>query len=276
MFRFLFFIITLGVICVGGYFLYEQKDELMRYTHEFRKPSKIYTLEASFTPEEITTLRQKELLREKEYSFSKAETLFVPYILYDVKFVNNNKQTEESRLLFSLVTGEMILDTRTFDTTHGFEDCIIAGATEEDFRLLHLLENQGGQMTRETLAHKLSIDPEDLSGRLEALRKKHLIAIKGDTIRIHFQNPLLHVIPQTKLTQPVVLKEVLPNQLLSARYSKGQINKIIKAAFGQDFAIRKEIELFIPVIEIEVLMKDCSIHKTYWNGITGKSIDMSQ
>ena len=276
MFRFLLSLVTLALIGFTAFVCYEKQDELINYAHSFKKESTIYTLETQFSPEEISTLHQKTLLKDSNCSIAKTSTLFLPHLLLDVKYVNQQKNTEEGRVLFSLVSGEMILDTKTFETTHGFEDCLIAQATEEDFRLLHLLEQQGGYMAREELARRLSLDAEDLSFRLDGLRKKHLIAVKGDTVRIHFHNSRLNIVPQTKMAQPIVMKQVEPAQQLSSRYSKEKIRKIVKAAFGQDFALRKEIELFIPVIEIQVSMKDGSIHTTYWSGLTGKQIDITQ
>jgi len=43
--------------------------------------------------------------------------------------------------------------------------------------------------------------------------------------------------------------------------------------FGEDFAIRRTREVYLPVYEIGVQHTDGSILTTYWNGLTGKQID---
>ena len=275
MLRFFFSLIGICIIAIAAFFVYEHKETILQQIEGLKKEPHVNSLEASLSPDEIVQLKQQELLRDPGSSIAETQTVYLPYLLFDVKFVNSDKKTEEGRLLFSMVTGEMVLDTQTFSTTHGFEDCIEASASAEDFKVLHLLDANGGHMTRELLAQKLALDPEELGGILESLRKKHLIAVKGDTVRIHFQNPILNVVPKTKFAHPLVLKEVTSRQRLSPQFSKNQVKKIVKAAFGQDFAIRKESELYIPVIEVDVLMKDGSIFKTFWNGITGKRFEVS-
>jgi hypothetical protein len=45
-----------------------------------------------------------------------------------------------------------------------------------------------------------------------------------------------------------------------------------RAAFGNDFAIRRTIDLFLPVNCIVVQNPDGSIHTSHWNALNGKQI----
>ena len=51
--------------------------------------------------------------------------------------------------------------------------------------------------------------------------------------------------------------------------SSSQIQKIAKAAFGDDFTVRNTTEVYLPVYSIEVLNPDGSTFTTYWNALTG-------
>jgi len=51
--------------------------------------------------------------------------------------------------------------------------------------------------------------------------------------------------------------------------------KTAKAAFGDDFAIRKTTEIFLPVYSIVVQNPDGSHMTTYWNALNGKNIDQA-
>lgn len=274
MFKFIFSLLALMIALLGGYWLYIHYDELSMYAQTMRGESKILTFESTISPDEFLLSKQKELLPSPSYSFGKITTLYLPYLLLDIKYVGDNKVTEEGEALFSLDNGEMVLDTRNFETTHGFEDCINANATADDFRLLQLIQRHGGSMQREALAHQLGIDNDALSSKINNLRKKQLIAIKGDTVRIHFAKPLLLSLPTSKVMHRLVTKEVPSEVQLPARYSSSSIKKMATAAFGQDFAIRREQALFIPILEIEVQNPDGTVLKTHWSGITGKPVTL--
>ena len=56
------------------------------------------------------------------------------------------------------------------------------------------------------------------------------------------------------------------------RFRCAQIEQIARAAFGPDFAIRKTIEIFLPVYSITVQNPDGSQMTSFWNAPNGKRI----
>jgi hypothetical protein len=276
MLKYLFILLFLCAAGYGAWYAWENSDELLSYVDITKKEGPILTFEVTCTPEELMQKYEKQLLKSANHTYGKATVKFLPFLLMNVKYVRPDKKTEEAKLIWNLENGEMVLDTQTFETTHGFEDCINAKALDDDFRILHALHRHNGQTTKDTLIQELGIDPEIVFERLEVLRKKHLVAIRGDTVRIHLESPLLQVQPQTKVYHYFVTKTVLGDNLISQHYSKDQIHKIAKAAFGADFAIRSEHLLFVPIFQIDVQNPDGSTLKTYWNGITGKKIELKR
>ena len=94
----------------------------------------------------------------------------------------------------------------------------------------------------------------------------------GNTYRLHLQNPKLQVIPETKLDQWLVTKSTKHVSRVKKRYRPTQIETIARAAFGNDFAIRKTAEIFLPVYSIVVQNPDGSQMTTYWNALNGKRL----
>ena len=91
-------------------------------------------------------------------------------------------------------------------------------------------------------------------------------------MQLHFENPKILVVPQTKIKQHLVSKPQGEAQKAPRSYSKKQIIAVTQAAFGSDFKIRKEQEVFLPVYSLEILNKDGSIQLSEWNALTGQRI----
>lgn len=276
MLRYIFLLCVFAGLGYGGWYAWEHYDDIAVQVSQLQKEDTILTFEATVTPDEIMQKHQKELLRDDAHSFGKTSIKYLPFLLLDVKYPRDDRKTEEGKVIWNLENGEMVLDTATFESTHGFEDCINANARDEDFRLMQVLHKRGGSLSKEALCQELGMESEPLFERLEALRKKHLVTIRGDMVRIHLSTPLLKVLPETKVSHHFVTKEAPKEDLFPARYSKGQVKQTAKAAFGPDFAIRAEYSLFVPVLKIDIQNPDGSVLSTYWNGCTGKRIELKR
>jgi hypothetical protein len=95
---------------------------------------------------------------------------------------------------------------------------------------------------------------------------------KGNLLQLHFENPKILVIPQTQIGQNLVSRSIAQTARMPKKYSKSQITKMAKAAFGNDFTIRNEREVFLPVYSITVLNSDGSTHTSDWNALNGQRI----
>jgi hypothetical protein len=178
-------------------------------------------------------------------------------------------------ILWGLVDGEMVINTGTWEKTHGFTDCIASNATRQEFKIINALASKGGSWDREGLSKFLNIENNILDTWVDACRKKSLIVQSGNTYRLHLQNPKLQVIPETKLDQWLVTKSTKHALRVKKRYRSSQIETVARAAFGNDFAIRKTTEIFLPVYSIVVQNPDGSQMTTYWNALNGKRLATS-
>ena len=61
----------------------------------------------------------------------------------------------------------------------------------------------------------------------------------------------------------------------AATFLPAQIERISRAAFGQNFAIRKMTDVYLPVHSIVVQNPDGSIHTSHWNALNGKRLSRS-
>ena len=78
---------------------------------------------------------------------------YYPYFLLDVKYPDQSK-TREGVLLWGLNNGEMVLNTETWESTHGFRDCLECQAGRSDFKILQALARRQGMMPVEESAKR--------------------------------------------------------------------------------------------------------------------------
>lgn len=230
------------------------------------------TLEVRFSAEAIMEAHRKELLKDSAHVYLEPTLKFVPYLLMEVKYPRSQEKTGEGVILWGLVDGEMVINTSTWEKTHGFTDCIVSGATRQEFKIINALASKGGSWDRDGLSKFLNIENHILDGWVESCRNKSLIVQNGNNYRLHLQNPKLMVIPETRLEHWLVTKATKHAQRVGRKYRPAQIENTAKAAFGGDFAIRKTTEIFLPVYSIVVQNPDGSQMTSYWNALNGKRL----
>lgn len=266
-------IIFLLLIAAGGWWAWQSdifenwKDRILQYVDN----RDIVTLEARFLPEQIIEAHRQELLGNDKRTLQNTILKYYPYLLLDVKYPDMQR-TREGVLLWGLIDGEMVLNTESWETTHGFRDCLECQATRSDFKLIQALARHQGSMPVEELQKELHLERDVLSTWIEGAKQKHLIVQKGSLLQLHFENPKLLVTPQTKIKQHLVSKPLGEGQKVPRIYSRNQIMNTIQAAFGNELKIRSEQEVFLPVYSIEILNPDGSVQVSEWNTLTGQRI----
>ena len=270
--RFLFWLCSLVAIGVGSFWTWSHYPRARQWVHNVFDTGKFQTLELRYSAESIMDTHRRELLKDSNHTYLEPQIRFYPYLLMEVKYAFANDRTHEGVILWSLVDGEMVIDTRTWETTHGFTDCINASADKDEFKVINALASKGGYLDREGLSKHLNVDNDLLDEWIDSCRRKSLIVQSGNTYRLHLERPRLQVKPETRVEHWLVTKKAKFATRVSRRYSPLQIEYIAKAAFGNDFAVRKTTEIFLPVYSIRVLNPDGSQMSSYWNALTGKRI----
>jgi hypothetical protein len=62
---------------------------------------------------------------------------------------------------------------------------------------------------------------------------------------------------------------------MGKKFSHNQIRKIAEASFGQDFAVRHTLDVYLPIYSITVENPDGSHHTSYWNAINGYELQFT-
>lgn len=270
------FILFCLILCGIGFGVYKYKDRLpvSLFVLEDKVQLKTFrTLEVRHTPESIIAQHKRELVKNPDYSLLEPKLTFYPYLFMEVKYTKDLYNTEEGVLLWGLTDGEMVIDTGTWERTHGFEDCLIAKANKNDFKILKTLVEYGGSIDHDSLYQKFKVDSEIIDEWIESCRKKKLLVVLGNKIRLHFQNPRLKTSPVTRIEEKLVTVPAKNVSRGQKRYSAAQIRKLATIAFGNDFAIRKMGELLLPVYSISIQNPDGSILTTHWNALNGKRME---
>lgn len=272
MFRILSLVITVAGLGYGAFWVQTKHPEYKAKALDLINSGSFHTLEARFTPQQIMEMNKKELLKGDKHKFLEPSLKFFPYLLMEVKFTMPNESTGEGIILWDLTDGEMVLNTQHWEKTHGFGDCISAGTERYEFRIINILSQRGGSIDRDGLSKCLQVDPSVMDLWVESCQKKKLIVQSGNNYRLHFQEPRLHVLPQTLLHDRLVTKSFKNAEKVSKRFSTSQIKKSAEAAFGNDFAIRSTMDVFLPVYSLTVQNPDGSMHTSYWNALNGKAL----
>lgn len=268
---------TLGIfasIAYGAYWMSDTKPEIKTKVEDLLNMGTFHTLETKYSANQIMENHRKELLKSNRHKYLEPELRFYPYLLLDVKYVVSEK-TEESVMLWDMCDGEMVLSTRSWEKTHGFGDCILANTDRHEFKVINALAKKGGGCDRETLVKALRVESDIMDMWIDSLRRKKLVVQSGNRYRLHMEDPLLRSLPSTALEERLVTQPCKHAQRVSSRYSLGQIEKIAKAAFGTDFAIRHTKDVYLPVHCIVVQNPDGSIHTSLWNALNGKRVSYS-
>ncbi len=265
----LFLCLILGL---GAYVSWVYFPNFRTKIEDYMSAGTFQTLEVRYSAEVIMDAHRKELLKDGDHVYLSPKLKFVPYLLMEVKYNRTQDKTGEGVILWGLVDGEMVINTSTWEKTHGFTDCIASNATRQEFKIINALASKGGVWDREGLSRFLNIENHILDSWIDSCRNKSLIVQSGNSYRLHLQNPKLQVIPETRLEQWLVTKATKKAVRVKKRYRSSQIEYIARAAFGNDFAIRKTTEVFLPVYSITVQNPDGSQMTSYWNALNGKRI----
>lgn len=265
---FLFILIVVG----GGYLWKEQqaienlKDNLLSYIDN----RDILAFEVKHTPEQIIKAHYPELVSQDDASWQEPTLKYVPYFLLDVKYTEDLK-SREGVLLWGLVDGEMVLNTTTWETTHGFKDCLECQATRNDFRIIQALARHPHPTSIDNLQKELQVERDTLNLWVENAKFKHLIVQNGPLLQLHFENPKLLVVPQTQINSQLVSTPSANTKKVSAVYNRNQILALVKAAFGEDVKVRSEQIVYLPVYNFKSTKQD-QMYSADWNAVTGLQI----
>jgi hypothetical protein len=261
------FFVALGV---GIFWCYQHFDRLQNVAPSFDHEGVIETFETVYLPDEVM-VKHAHLLPTKQHSFGTATLFFSPHLLIQGKYSPDGRSSQPASMIWDLTVGELILDTNGFDHTQGFADCLMSEANADDFRILHTLTKKGA-LSKEHLVNDLGGDDSMICDRIESLKKRHLVIVANDIVRLHVESPLLKVEPITVITKPFVTRQCSSGICLSTVYSKSDIEGLVREAFGPDLAIRSSRIIYVPTYEIQINNPDGSLRKTYWNGMSNKEM----
>ncbi len=269
-------ILSLISLSLAGYGLWWMSSpnppDVKQKVEEILSTGSFNTLEIRYSANQIMEAHRKELLKDNRHKYLEPSIKFYPYLLLEVKYAVSDRRTKEGVILWDLTDGEMVINTKQWEKTHGFGDCIIANTDRQEFNVINVLAKRGGSADRQTLSKILKVDNDVLDAWIESCRRKQLIVQRGNDYRLHLSRPKLNIQPTTRLDERLVTKSQRHSERLSRQFSLSQIEKITRAAFGSDFAIRKTTDIYLPVHCIVVQNPDGSVHSSHWNALNGKRL----
>lgn len=209
------------------------------------------------------------------------DLIFVPHTLMRVRFSgeDNSKRgmiSREGEILWSLVSGEMVLHTGTWSCSKGFKECLMLKADKQDFCVIQTLAGLGGSATRESLVQALSMKNIRADKVIRDCQKKKLIFSNENHISSHFQQLQLAKGSTTTLhASPVWLKRPRGAAICAPRYSEERVRDLVNMVFGNNFLILNSVNVYVPVYKVSIPGADSSVRVDYINAVTGKIFEFS-
>lgn len=257
-------------------FMWWAGDKHPKWKEEIRNlfdSSACAIIEAKFAPEQVIETNSKPFLRMHKYQYLPPITKLYPFLLLDIKYSPSPDKTEESLILWDLIDGEMVINTKDWKKTHGFSDCIRESSSGLELQILMTLAKHKGSLPGNSLLQLLHWDKTTFTAWSESCCRKSLITCHDNIYRIHMQDPILFSTPKTTFHENFVIKtDDSGNSKLPKQFSPNQIKRIARLIFGEDFAIRNIKQIFLPIYIITVQNSDNSLQTSYWNSLTGKQI----
>ncbi|HSX26309.1 MAG TPA: hypothetical protein VLE89_04800, partial [Chlamydiales bacterium] len=156
--RAVFLLVGCVLIGLGAFWAWIYFPGFRTKVEDYLSSGTFQTLEVRYSAESIMESHRKELLKDGDHVYLEPILKFVPYLLMDVKYIRTNDKTGEGIILWGLVDGEMVINTGTWENTHGFTDCIASNATRYEFKIINALAARGGAWDREGLSKFLNIE----------------------------------------------------------------------------------------------------------------------
>ena len=113
-------LLTVAALGYGAYYVYETKPEIAQQAMDLVNTGSLLSLEARYTAQQIMESQRYKLIKDGNHQFGAATLQYHPHLLMEVKFTNDNMETQEGAMLWSTVDGEMVMDTRSWQKPHGF------------------------------------------------------------------------------------------------------------------------------------------------------------
>lgn len=267
---------TLFTLAIGGYGVYwiaDKNPDLKNRAETLLNFRTTNALEMRYDARQIMDNHSRELLKEKGARFLEPELKFFPYLLMEVKYCDANHQTKEGLILWDMTDGEMVIDTQTWEKTHGFADCMNSRAQEYELNLLQILSEEGGSAELTTIQSKLGAKPAVVELMLKSCANKNLIIGDSESrYRIHLERPKLQTVARTSWHQQLTTRPHKRAERAKSHFSQNQIKSIAKMAFGTHFAIRKATEIFLPIHRIVVQGPEGTIATHHFNAVSGRKL----
>lgn len=265
-------LITAVGAVIGYKWLGQENPDLHHKIEELMDFRYVNTLEIRYGTNEILDTYRRDLFKDNGSKYLDSMLKFYPFLLLEVKYNQDGRKTKEGWMLWDLLEGEMLLDTRSWQKTHGFADCITANVQPQEFKIIQFLIKKGGAVERQGLDHSFTQDTHPVSGWIRSCLRKNLIMLASDGYRLHLENPKMPQYPETKVDAVLVTKPLKGTIRVPKRFTKSQIERMSKIAFGNDFFIRNSTEIYLPVHVITIKKMDGSLETFHWNALTGKRL----
>ncbi len=113
----------------GGWYLWQRYPALQEIAQSKVGASSIASFKIRYSAEALMKSHREALLKE-DSEFLEPILSYYPYLLMEIKFAKSDSSTQEGVLLWGMSDGEMVIQTSSWEKTHGFQDCLASRRVE--------------------------------------------------------------------------------------------------------------------------------------------------
>ena len=157
--------LMLIILLIGGILIWQNNRSLRRLIERASRGNEITVFESRYLSQDLPKKDYKDIT-----------LLFFPYLMMEVKFPGNDGKAGHGILLWSLTSGEAVINGDTWEMTRGFAQALSSKPSKDAFRLMQVISLYGGSVSKELLEKQLRLHNGKLDEVInEAIDKKFVI-----------------------------------------------------------------------------------------------------
>ncbi len=265
-------LLTLAALGYGVFWLGKHHPEVTQSVFSMVQGNENLALQPIYTPDQVIEKNSRLLTKGRSVLQGDPHITYVPLLRMDVKYADTSYTTGEGTLLWDLADGEMILDTSSWQKTHGLADCIRADASKQECKVLALVAKKGGMLGREGIKKGLRVDADLVDQWLDSCRQKKLLVPSGNGYRLHMHDPRFPTTPISLLDVPLTTYTAKKAKTAAQRFAPDDVTEFVVALFGSDFAIQSAEVVLLPVYSVTRETADGRLSTHFFNSLSGREI----
>lgn len=202
----------------------------------------------------------------------KYQEIYSPYLVADVKYIDDSGEIEEGVFVWSLKDGEIVTNTLNWSTTKCLDDILSSKINTNNIYSIIYFINNIKNPTVDSITKESGIPIKEVACAIKNYEEEGLITVHNGIIRLSIKDPIIPKYPKTErsdLLSNSSFKDANKTNVYRCSYSANDLISFSEKAFGKRIKIKKHKIIYIPVYQITEELSDGSLLTRKVNSING-------